>query len=160
MSKRRRTSRRTKAAARPRPAAQGPLTLVPSGASDTSREDTTEDSHGGPDPTRIDGRQVQVLVGLIATGVLDEHLTTLQAAIAERHSHRQRTTSRHAAARIDVGDRVRLTHGIRPLYLQGATGTVTGWVGQRAVVQLDEPTGRAIDGVVRCPPLALERLSS
>ncbi len=110
------------------------------------------------DLLHVDTRQVQGLIGPIATGVLDEHLTTLQAALADRHRERWRISSRHAAATVEAGDRVRLAHGIRPLYLQGATGTVTGWAGQRAVVQLDEPTGRAIDGTVRCPPLSLEHL--
>ena len=99
-----------------------------------------------------------MLIGLIATGSLDEHLFVIQAAIGERHRHRQRAQSNHAAAQIDIGDRVKLNHDIRPLYLHGATGTVTGWVGQRVVVQLDEPTGRFTNGQIRCPPLGLEPL--
>lgn len=99
-----------------------------------------------------------MLIGLIATGGLDEHLPSIQAAIGERHRQRHRTQCHQAAARIDVGDRVRLNHDIRPLYLHGATGTVIGWAAQRAVVQLDHPTGRLTNGQIRCPPLGLEPL--
>jgi hypothetical protein len=99
-----------------------------------------------------------MLIGLISTGGLDEHLPVIQAAIGERHRHRHRAQSNQAAARIDIGDRVRLNHDIRPLYLHGATGTVIGWAGQRAIVQLDEPTGRFTNGQIRCPPLGLESL--
>jgi len=99
-----------------------------------------------------------MLIGLIATGGLDEHLPTIQAAIGERHRQRQRAQANKAAAQIAIGDRVRLNHDIRPLYLHGATGTVIGWAGQRVVVQLDEPTGRFTNGQIRCPPLGLEPL--
>lgn len=153
MSKRRRTSRRPHPAASPRPT---PLALVP--APDPARADPDQNSTDRPDPTRIDPQQIQMLIGLIATGSLDEHLPLIQAAIAERHRHRQRAQSNQAAARIDIGDRVRLNHDIRPLYLHGATGTVTGWAGQRVIVQLDEPTGRFTHGQIRCPPLGLDPL--
>lgn len=130
--------------------------MVP--APDPASENPRQRSTAGPDHTRIDHQQIQILIGLIGTGGLDEHLTTIQAAIVERHRQRERARSNKAAAQIDIGDRVRLNHNIRPLYLHGATGTVTGWVGQRVVVQLDEPTGRFAHGQIRCPPLGLEPL--
>lgn len=102
--------------------------------------------------------QLQVIVGLITTGALDVHLGTLQAAISKRHQDRRREASNHAAAQFQVGDRVFLAEGIRPRYLQGATGTVTGWAHQNAVVHLDQPTGGAVGGEIRCPPLGLRRL--
>lgn len=102
--------------------------------------------------------QLQVMVGLITTGTLDAHLGTLQAAISKRHQDRRREASNQAAAQFQIGDRVALTEGIRPLYLQGATGTVTGWAHQNAIVHLDHPTGRSPGGEIRCPPLGLRRL--
>lgn len=101
---------------------------------------------------------VQHLVGLIALGVLDEHLAAISAAVGQRHRHLLRAESHHAATRINPGDRVMLNHTIRPLYLHGATGTVIDWIGQRAVVQLDNPVGRFTTGEIRCPPLGLDRL--
>jgi len=106
----------------------------------------------------VDPEQVQHLVGIIATGVLDEHLATISAAVGQRHRHLLLAESHQAAARINLGDRVRLNHTIRPLYLHGATGTVIDWAGQRAVVQLDNPIGRFTTGEIRCPPLGLDRL--
>lgn len=148
-------SKRKRRPSRPRPAAGArptPLTLV---------SGPDENASTVPDPTSspgVDAQQIQMLIGLIATGGLDEHLPTIQAAIGERHHHRQRAQSNQAAARIAIGDRVRLGHDIRPLYLHGATGTVTGWAGQRVVVQLDASTGRFTTGQIRCPPLGLEPL--
>jgi len=51
-----------------------------------------------------------------------------------------------------------LGHDICPLYLHGATGTVTGWSGQSALIQLDEPIGRFTTGQIRCAPLELKLL--
>ena len=112
----------------------------------------------GRDESGNAAAQLQVVVGLIATGTLDAHLGTLQAAISKRHQDRRREASNQAAAQFQVGDRVTLTNGIRPLYLQGATGTVTGWAHQNAIVHLDHPTGRFPGGEIRCPPLGLRRL--
>lgn len=44
------------------------------------------------------------------------------------------------------------------VYLYGATGTLTGWASQNAIIQLDNPTGRFTTGQIRCPPLGLQRL--
>jgi hypothetical protein len=106
----------------------------------------------------VDHDQVQLLIGLIATGGLDEHLTPIQTAIGQRHQQLLRVKSFRALAAINVGDRVMLNHTIRPLYLHGATGTVLAWAGQRVIVALDNPTGRFTTGQIRCPPVALELL--
>jgi len=151
VSKRRRTK------PRPRPTPPAPerpaLALVPT-SSDSMP--TAEPRPRTPEP--VNPEQVQHLVGIIATGGLDEHLATISAAIGQRHRHLLRAESNQAAARINLGDRISLNHTIRPLYLHGATGTVIDWAGQRAIVQLDNPIGRFTTGEVRCPPLGLDRL--
>lgn len=114
------------------------------------------DRRGSGEPR---GGELEILVGLVTTGALDEHLGVLQAAISERHRDRRREAARQAAARFQVGDRVMIDRAIRPLYLQGATGTVTGWSGHSAVVQLDVPAGRFATGELRCPPLGLHRIT-
>ena len=98
---------------------------------------------------------VEGLVGFIATGALDEHLGVISRAVDERRRHLMRRESIRAMGSVDVGDRVRLGPDIRPMYLRGRTGTVTGWTGRNVVVLLDVPVGR-YGGEVRCPPLALE----
>lgn len=119
---------------------------------------TTPSAPSGPSEESNAAAQLQVIVGLITTGTLDAHLGTLQAAISKRHQDRRREASNQAAAQFQVGDRVSLTNGIRPLYMQGATGTVTGWAQHNAIVHLDHPTGRFPGGEIRCPPLGLRRL--
>src|SRR5690625_1760668 len=109
-------------------------------------------------PSSAADAQIQVIVGLITTGALDVHLGTLQAAISKRHQDRRRDASHQAAAELRIGDRVSLTEYIRPMYMRGATGTLTGWAQQNAIVHLDQPTGRFPGGEIRCPPLGLRRL--
>ncbi len=152
MSKRRRTKPRPRATPPVAPERPG-LALVP------SPDDAMTTAEPRPStPATVDPDQVQHLVGIIVTGGLDVHLATVSAAIHERHRHLLRAQSHQAAAQIDIGDRVRLNHTLRPLYLHGATGTVVDWAGGRAVVQLDIPTGRFTTGEIRCPPLGLDPL--
>lgn len=116
---------------------------------------------GAPDSAPVVGLRgspgvaPEEVVGLVAIGELDRQLPALQAAISRRWVELRRDATHQAAAQLRVGDRVRIVHGVRPQYLQGATGTVTGWSGQSAVVQLDMPVGRYRTGEVRCPPLGL-----
>ena len=101
---------------------------------------------------------IQALVERIHAGELDAELPVLAAAIAERQ---QLLAAAHALitrASLRVGDRVRINHRARPLYLHGHTGTVAGFYGQSVIVRLDQPVGRFVTGELRCPPLALDRL--
>jgi hypothetical protein len=82
----------------------------------------------------------------------------LAATIAE---HQQLLAAAHSLVTEPawgVGDRVRINHRARPLYLHGHTGTVAGFYGQSVIVRLDQPVGRFVTGELRCPPLALDRL--
>ncbi|MET7458764.1 hypothetical protein ABZT03_44675, partial [Streptomyces sp. NPDC005574] len=114
------------------------------------------DTNTGPDTLRPG--QLETLIGLIATGALDAHLPQLSVAISQRQHHLTASHTIQALATFAPGDRVRLNHQIRPLYLHGATGTVTGWAGRSVVVQLDAPTGRFTTAEIRCPPLGLEHI--
>jgi hypothetical protein len=89
---------------------------------------------------------IQALVERIQAGELDAELPVLAAA--------QALITR---ASLRVGDRVRINHRARPLYLHGRTGTVAGFYGQSVIVRLDQPVGRFVTGELRCPPLALDR---
>jgi hypothetical protein len=112
------------------------------------------DTPDQPLPPNLD---LATLTRLIAAGALDDQLPTLAQAVAGRRAQIAAQRSLSMLATLGVGDRVRVTHTARPLYLHGATGTVTGWAGERVVVQLDYPVGRFTTGEVRCPPLALEK---
>jgi len=101
---------------------------------------------------------VAALLEGIAAGELDADLPVLAAAINQRLRLLAAAQSAITMVSLRLGDRVRINHSARPLYLHGAAGTVAGWHGQRVVVQLDQPIGRYVTGEVRCPPLALDRL--
>ena len=101
---------------------------------------------------------IQALVERIHAGELDAELPVLAGAVAERQ---QLLAAAHALitrASLRVGDRVRINHRARPLYLHGHTGTVAGFYGQSVIVRLDQPVGRFVTGELRCPPLTLDRL--
>jgi len=93
-------------------------------------------------PTGADAQQIQMLIGLIAAGALDEHLPAISNAIDKRRRQRQRVQSNQPTSQTDIGDRVKLNHVIRPLYPARCDGTTIGWAGQRVIVQLDEPADR------------------
>ena len=101
---------------------------------------------------------IQALVERIHAGELDAELPVLAAAIAERQQLLAAAHSLITRASLRVGDRVRINHRARPLYLHGQVGTVVGFYGQSVIVRLDQPVGRFVTGELRCPPLAVDRL--
>ena len=101
---------------------------------------------------------LQALVERIQAGELDAELPVLAAAIAERQQLLAAAQALITRASLRVGDRVRINHRARPLYLHGQVGTVAGFYGQSVIVRLDQPVGRFVTGELRCPPLALDRL--
>ena len=103
---------------------------------------------------------LQALVERIQAGELDAELPVLAAAIAERQQLLAAAQALITRASLRVGDRVRINHRARPLYLHGRTGTVAGFYGQSVIVRLDQPVGRFVTGELRCPPLALDRQGS
>jgi hypothetical protein len=122
-----------------------PLAAVPS---------PTTPPPGGADTAA----NIQALVERIRAGELDAELPVLAGAIAERQQLLAAAQALITRASLRVGDRVRINHRARPLYLHGHTGTVAGFYGQSVVVRLDQPVGRFVTGELRCPPLALDRL--
>ena len=99
----------------------------------------------------------QALVERIRAGELDAELPVLADAITERQELLAAAQALITRASLRVGDRVRINHRARPLYLHGHTGTVAGFYGQSVIVRLDQPVGRFVTGELRCPPLALDR---
>jgi hypothetical protein len=130
-------SRRARRPRRPLAAVPSPTTPPPGGA-DTAAN-------------------IQALVERIRAGELDAELPVLAAAIAERQQLLAAAQALITRASLRVGDRVRINHRARPLYLHGQVGTVAGFYGQSVIVRLDQPVGRFVTGELRCPPLALDR---
>ncbi|MGH8824399.1 MAG: hypothetical protein ACRDVN_07985 [Jiangellaceae bacterium] len=128
------------------------------GSTPRQPQDAVRASADASEPRPASAEQATLLVGLISSGTLDDHLALLTRVIGQRQRHLLDAASVRALATLDVGDRVRVNRHVRPLYLQGSTGTVTGWSGRSAIVSLDEPNGRFAE--VRCHPMGLDRLGT
>jgi hypothetical protein len=133
------------------------LTVMSSRARRPRRPLAAVPSPTTPPPGGADTANIQALVERIRAGELDAELPVLAAAIAERQQLLAAAQALITRASLRVGDRVRINHRARPLYLHGRTGTVAGFYGQSVIVRLDQPVGRFVTGELRCPPLALDR---
>jgi len=109
-----------------------------------------------PHPTT---NPADTLLDQIAAGELDPHLTALAEAIRARFDLLQTVNSAKALAQLNVGDRVRINHHASPRYLHGIHGTIVHLDQQSATVSIHRAVGRFKSGEIRCPPLALDRLT-
>jgi hypothetical protein len=100
------------------------------------------------------------LLDAIADGELDDHLTALAEAIHVRQRLLHVVRSSTALAALCVGDRVRINRAASPRYLSGLQGVVVDVDDEAATVHLPRPVGRFQSGKVRCPSLALDKLTS
>lgn len=103
--------------------------------------------------------EIDDVVNAVAAGMLDDDLDRLAGVVSDRMAVLKHARSVALMASLDIGDRVRIDAGVRPLYLQGALGTVAGFVAKGVVIKLDYPVGRFVTGEVRCPPGAVELLT-
>jgi hypothetical protein len=101
----------------------------------------------------------RLLLDQIAAGALDQHLVAIADAVRARYELLHTVTSHKALAMLNVGDRVQINRHISPRYLHGIHGVVVELDEHAAVVRLPRPIGRFTSGEIRCPPLALDRLS-
>jgi hypothetical protein len=106
-------------------------------------------------PAELDRR----LLDQIASGALDAHLVAIADAVQARYELVHTVTSHKALARLNVGDQVQINRHVSPRYLQGVRGVIVELDQHAAVVRVPRPIGRFKSGEIRCPPLALDRLS-
>ncbi len=111
-----------------------------------------------PEVPAPDVDEVEMLQRRIDGGHFDDHLSQLGRAIARRAYLKSALEGSAVRAQLSTGDRVRVQPTARPRYLHGERGTVQCWLGARVLVRLDRPVGRFIDGMLRCPPDALQKL--
>jgi hypothetical protein len=100
------------------------------------------------------------LLEAIADGELDDHLTAVAEAVHARQHLLHAVRSATALGTLCVGDRVRINHAVSPRYLIGLQGTIIDVDHQAATIRLPQPVGRFRSGQIRCPPLALDKLTS
>jgi hypothetical protein len=110
-----------------------------------------------------DDRRLQLaerqLLDAIASGELDEHLVAIADAVQARRELLHTIGSAKALAQLCVGDTVMFNRQVRPRYLEHELAVVTGIDERSVAVRLWRPVGRFRDGELRCPPLAVSRLS-
>lgn len=94
-----------------------------------------------------------VLLGKIVLGEYDADLDRIANAITER----RKVLDRKTRLALKVGDRVMFSSRVKPRYMHGMTGTVTGFLDKRIQVELDHPLGR-FRGTLRCPVSILEKV--
>lgn len=99
------------------------------------------------------------LLEQIAAGELDEHLTAIADAIHARRERLHLIRSADAIAELCVGDTVVFTATVRPRYLEHELAEIEALDDRLITVRLWRPVGRFEDGTVRCPPLALRKVS-
>lgn len=89
----------------------------------------------------------------------DSQLRILNQTIVDTIRQRRKTEGRKIAATLAVGDKVRIKHGCKPLYLQGQIGEVEAFRTEKITVRLVRgPQGKFRDGRVICPPSMLEKV--
>jgi hypothetical protein len=101
----------------------------------------------------------RLLLDQIAAGALDPHLVAIVDAARARYELLQTIDSHKALAMLNIGDRVQINHHASPRYLHGIHGVVVELDQHAALVRVHRPIGRFKSGEIRCPPLALDRLS-
>ena len=115
--------------------------------------------HPGNRPPKEPVEPERLLLDQIAAGALDSHLVAIADAVRARHKLLHTITSHKALAMLNVGDRVQINRHASPRYLHGIHGIVVELDQHAAVVRIHRPIGRFKSGEIRCPPLALDRLS-
>jgi hypothetical protein len=113
----------------------------------------SEPPHGPP------AIRERLLLQAIADGELDDHLGALADAIHARHHLLHTVATATALSALCVGDQVRINTAIKPRYLHGVHGKIVDIDNESATICVHRPFGRFHSGHIRCPPLALEKLS-
>src|SRR5215510_8012427 len=82
----------------------------------------------GPPPPddhpRLPPNAIETLVHLVTAGELDSELHLLYNTIGDRIEAIEAARLANALARLNIGDRVRIGHDVRPGYLHGLPATV------------------------------------
>jgi hypothetical protein len=99
------------------------------------------------------------LLEQIAAGELDQHLVAIADAVHARRELLHTVRSANAIAELRVGDTVMFTAKVRPRYLEHELAVIEAIDDRSVTVRLWRPVGRFRDGTLRCPPLALRKLS-
>jgi hypothetical protein len=95
------------------------------------------------------GIDVEPLFVALRIGALDSHLEEIATLVNDRLAAITAVEELIAAGRLQVGNRVRLGHNLRPQYLHGRMVTIIAKDGEKWLVRLDEPVGRFTNADLR-----------
>jgi hypothetical protein len=104
----------------------------------------------------FEGLDVEPLFVALRMGALDDHLEQIATIVNDRLAAINAIEELIAASHLHVGDRVRIGHNLRPLYLHGRSATIVERDGEKWIVRLDEPVGRFTDADLRLYARQLE----
>lgn len=93
--------------------------------------------------------KTQDVVMAVLNGEVDAGLAKIEESIRRRRNLLVSTW--------EIGDRVRFTGNVKPGYLYGEMGTITGFFRSRLRVEMDKPIGR-FGKVLRVTPSLLEKV--
>jgi hypothetical protein len=102
------------------------------------------------------GIDVEPLFVALRIGALDSHLEEIATLVNNRLAAIDAVEELIAASHLQVGDRVRLGHNLRPQYLHGRMVTIIAKDGEMWLVRLDEPVGRFTNADLRVHARQLE----
>ena len=102
------------------------------------------------------GIDVTPLFVALRIGALDGHLEEIATLVNDRLAAINAIEELIAASHLQVGDRVRLGHNLRPQYLHGRMVTIIAKDGEKWLVRLDEPVGRFTNADLRVYARQLE----
>jgi hypothetical protein len=102
------------------------------------------------------GIDVEPLFVALRIGALDSHLEEIATLVNDRLAAIDAVEELIAASHLQVGDRVRLGHNLRPQYLHGRMVTIITKDGEKWLVRLDEPVGRFTNADLRVYARQLE----
>lgn len=100
---------------------------------------------------------VAPLLAALHVGALDAHLVEIAEVVNDRLAAIEAIEELIAAAKLHVGDKVRLGHNLKPNYLHGRAATIVKRDGDKWVVRLDGPiTGKFANADLRLSATQLE----
>lgn len=110
---------------------------------------------------KLGSDQLVTLIELIDQGD-EEDLKVLSNAVQDRLAAIKRQKANRVLAEVQTGDTVRLRN-VKPKYLNGTRGQVTGRKGGKFTVELLDPVDpralRRFGRIAVCPPSIIEKVS-
>ena len=97
-------------------------------------------------------------VRAIKTAIYGGEVDTELDEITDAIQGRKEMLNNAKARTLNVGDRIRFNNSVRPRYLAGSEGVVTGWKRTKIQIRPDDALGRFHGGDINCPVSILDKI--